>query len=304
MKTTRQSPNGMVPAFQAGARGSDSHLPHHIITSGGRLTVWRQLPKLVLGSSTLLHRSNIPFIQNPLLYANKGVGMKVQERESARRLRAEGKSVKDIAKELCVGRSSVSVWVKDIVLTDNQKTRLMEKMRHKSSYENMMAGCWVSSANRRLLRQKWQRDGRDLAKRREYLHAAGCMLYWAEGRRKNNKNSVVISNSDPNLLNVFITFLVKYYGVKRNEISFSVNHHDNIVDISTAEQYWSTELGLNPANKKAATVNSLSSYSKGKRCGSLKYGTCRLVVNKTEVLQKIYGAIQEYGNFKNSEWLG
>ena len=33
------------------------------------------------------------------------------------------------------------------------------------------------------------------------------------------------------------------------------------------------------------------------------YGTCRITVCDTEVVQNLYGAIQEYGAFDREEWL-
>jgi hypothetical protein len=35
----------------------------------------------------------------------------------------------------------------------------------------------------------------------------------------------------------------------------------------------------------------------------LPYGTCRLVVHDTALVQSIYGAIQEYAGFDRPEWL-
>jgi hypothetical protein len=37
--------------------------------------------------------------------------------------------------------------------------------------------------------------------------------------------------------------------------------------------------------------------------GRLPYGTTRLTVHSTTVVQKIFGAIQEYGGFERPEWL-
>jgi hypothetical protein len=51
-------------------------------------------------------------------------------------------------------------------------------------------------------------------------------------------------------------------------------------------------------------VNVYSKYSQRKRKGRLPYGTCRLVVCDTSVVQSIYGAIQEYAGFDRPEWLG
>jgi hypothetical protein len=50
-------------------------------------------------------------------------------------------------------------------------------------------------------------------------------------------------------------------------------------------------------------VNVYSKDSKKKRRNRLPYGTCRLGVNDTQIVQHIYGAIQEYGGFDREEWL-
>jgi hypothetical protein len=51
-------------------------------------------------------------------------------------------------------------------------------------------------------------------------------------------------------------------------------------------------------------VNVYSKYSQKKRQGRLPYGTVRVCVHSTEIVQQIFGAIQEYGGFERPEWLG
>ena len=51
-------------------------------------------------------------------------------------------------------------------------------------------------------------------------------------------------------------------------------------------------------------VNVYSKYSQKKRQNRLPYGTCRVSVCRTRIVQHIYGAIQEYGGFDRPEWLG
>jgi hypothetical protein len=50
-------------------------------------------------------------------------------------------------------------------------------------------------------------------------------------------------------------------------------------------------------------VNVYSKYSKKKRQNRLPYGTCRVTVTRTRVVQAIYGAIQELGGFTRDAWL-
>jgi transcriptional regulator with XRE-family HTH domain len=51
-------------------------------------------------------------------------------------------------------------------------------------------------------------------------------------------------------------------------------------------------------------VNRYSKSSQRKRTNSLPFGTARLTVHSTRILQTIYGSIQELGDFSRPEWLG
>jgi transcriptional regulator with XRE-family HTH domain len=105
--------------------------------------------------------------------------MKTRERLRARKLRAErGYSIKQIARLLGVSTSSVSLWVRDIELTNDQHAALRQRS---AIYDGQLLGRAVSSSRRRAERRAYQEDGRRLARQGEVLHAIGCMLYWAEG---------------------------------------------------------------------------------------------------------------------------
>ena len=69
------------------------------------------------------------------------------------------------------------------------------------------------------------------------------------------------------------------------------------------EKFWLTTLDLPDSTLRKSVVNVYSKYSQKKRTNMLPYGTCRVVVHRTSVVQHIYGAIQEYGGFDWPEWL-
>ncbi len=54
---------------------------------------------------------------------------------------------------------------------------------------------------------------------------------------------------------------------------------------------------------RKSMVNAYSKYSQKKRRNMLPYGTCKLTVHRTRIVQTIYGGIQEYGGFERPEWL-
>jgi transcriptional regulator with XRE-family HTH domain len=141
--------------------------------------------------------------------------MKTDERLRARRLRREeGRSIKEIARLVGVSVSSVSLWVRDIELTDEQ----VNALRERNSYYNRQFEAWRANAERaRRRRQGYQDEGRALARLGVAKHAAGVMLYWAEGD-KSNRNSVRLSNADPHLVRFFLDFLREYFDVPDSRI--------------------------------------------------------------------------------------
>src|SRR5262249_33701775 len=158
----------------------------------------------------------------------------------ARRLRTEGMSVKDITKQLGVAKSSVSVWVRDIELSDEHKAALKSKYHH---YEAKIRG---SQANRQKgLQQRiaYQQEGRARAREGDPLHLAGCMLYWAEGAK--SRGSLILVNSDPDMMRFFIRFLRQSLGVSDTKISLRIIcYTNNGVSLDEIENYWLALLAL------------------------------------------------------------
>lgn len=131
---------------------------------------------------------------------------------------------------------------------------------------------------------------------------AGCMLFWAEGSR--SRNSVYFTNSDPAMVRFFLDFLVSEIGVERDAVRVDVNlFADHLVEQGRIERHWLETLELPSACLRASTVNVYSRHSERKRLNRLPFGTCRLNVHSTQVVQHLYGAIQEYAGFDRPEWL-
>ncbi len=209
----------------------------------------------------------------------------------ARKLRSEGCSVREIERRVGVARSSVSLWVRDVELTEAQRQYLAHAPRP------------GTTTRHRRLREFSQAEGRDVARRGEALHAIGCMLFWGEGSKM--INAVQITNSDPALLSLFARFLRHYFDVP--DVKFRVKCNlfaDHLRDQYAIEQYWLDVLELSRSSLTKSTVNTYSRASKRTRQGKLPFGTCRVTVCDVRIVQHLYGAIQEYGCFERPEWLG
>ena len=223
--------------------------------------------------------------------------MKTAEREQARKLRREdGRSVKELAALLGVSRSSISLWVRDIELTEGQRQALRRRMGGR------IDGSRVNTLRARERHRRAQEAGRAAARRGDAVHAAGCMLFWAEGSR--DRNSIRFTNSDPAMIKFFVSFLRTCYAVPDSKFAVTCNlfadHESRQREI---EDFWLTLVDLPRTRLRKATVNRYSKYSQKKRRNKLPYGTCRITVCDTELVQMLYGAIQEYGSFEREEWL-
>ena len=225
--------------------------------------------------------------------------VKTVERERARSLRRElGLPVKEIARRVGVSVGSVSVWVRDVPLTPEQQAALDARNPVRSGQRK---GAEINARRRREARREAQRHGRALARRDDPGFAGGCMLYWAEGAK--NRNNVILCNADADLLDTFLTFLRRHYGVADEQVAFAVNCFlGNGKSIGEIETWWLDRLELPITCLRKPVINRASSASQRKR-RTLVHGTGRLVVHSTFIVQSIYGAIQEYAGIDRPDWL-
>jgi transcriptional regulator with XRE-family HTH domain len=223
--------------------------------------------------------------------------VKTEERQRARELRERGASVKEIERALGVSRSSVSRWVRDIVLGDDQRRALAARVT-----EGKLRVAEEKAAAARVVRAGYQAEGRRLARERGGSYAAGCMLYWGEGSKDRCK--VELSNSDPALIARFARFLREEFGVPDDSMRIHCQLFvDHLPRQREVEAFWLKTCGLSWSNLRKSTVNVQSRASLNKRTKLLPYGTCKLSVGSTRIVQTIYGSIQEYGGFERPEWL-
>lgn len=220
------------------------------------------------------------------------------ERAEARRLRAEGMSVREIAQQLGVAKASVSVWVRDIALTDAQQSALRDNDRH---YDARQRGSRANMQKGLAQRLAYQQEGRAKAREGDPLHLAGCMLYWAEGAKTRNQLKLV--NSDAEMMRFFIRFLRQSLNVPNETFRVHINCYlNNGVALDVIENYWLNLLELTHDNLRKSLVHQQPITSK-QRGRKLLYGVCALSVYQTQLVQHVLGAIQEYIGIDKAEWL-
>lgn len=225
--------------------------------------------------------------------------MKIKEKEEARVLRKEeGLSIGDIAKKVGVSKGTVSIWVRDIELTEKQNEVLRQK---NPIYNCQTKGFKTTREKFKVNRILYQECGKKIAQKNDAEFISGCMLYWAEGTK--SKNSVIFSNSDPEMILYFMNFLIKYFLVGKEDILLTINCFTDIKSFDEIKYFWLNKLNLEENNLRKSTINCYSKYSQKKRKNKLSYGTARITVHSTEIVHKIFGAIQFIGKFKREEWI-
>lgn len=210
--------------------------------------------------------------------------------------------VKQIAARLGVSVSSVSLWTRDIELTPKQRHRNLvgaPRAPHNPEHIARRVAAWQRTS--RAKRRAYQLEGRAKARDGDPLHMAGCMLYWAEGSKR--RNSVTLANSDVHLVRLFCRFLQESLGVDAVAIAMSLNvYTNNGLAIEQIEQHWLDALELPRSSLRKHSLNAMPTSSSGSR-KTLPYGVCTVLVHNTRLIQHIYGAIQEYGEFDEPKWL-
>jgi hypothetical protein len=237
------------------------------------------------------------------MFAGTGTIRKPEAYAEARRLRRElGMPIKRIAAKLGVSPSSVHAWTADIQLTEEQVARNYGRgIEAARSTVYQRARSW--SKTNRARRHVYQLEGRLKARDCSALHLAGCMLYWAEGDK--NRNTLGFSNSDVNMVKLFCYFVRACLEVEPERFTLRLNVYlGNGLTLEEIEDYWLEALKLPRSCLRGHTLNHMPTSSSGRRKNRLPYGVAALrVLRSTQLVQHVFGAIQEYGGFDEPKWL-
>lgn len=100
------------------------------------------------------------------------------------------------------------------------------------------------------------------------LYGLGIGLYWGEGT-KSNKHCIRLGNTDPKLISLFMKFLERIFGVKKQDLKFGLQIFSDI-KATKALNYWTKVLKVGKKQFQAPVVTksgSLGNYRKKSQCG-------------------------------------
>ena len=152
---------------------------------------------------------------------------KVREQELARDLRAKGKTLLDIAQQLHVSKSSVSLWVRDVPFTPSPR-RYGAKRRSNRLRDEKLAEIAALDAEGLARIGTLSEDA---------FFVAGVALYAGEGGKTDGE--VRFANTDPTMVRFFCAWLRRFFDVEEHRLRVRVYLHMGL-DLDAAQQDWST----------------------------------------------------------------
>lgn len=164
---------------------------------------------------------------------------KREEKEKAILLRSKGYSYSEILNEVHVAKSTLSIWLRDVGLSNTQRQKLTKK-----KLEACRRGGEIKRKQRiertELIQHAAKIEVGRISKRELLL--IGTALHWAEGAKEKEKRPgcrVDFCNTDPRMIRVYLRWLVEVCEVKRKDIQFSIYIHKNMKDkITDVKKYW------------------------------------------------------------------
>lgn len=218
--------------------------------------------------------------------------MRRLDHTKAIKLRMLGKSYNEIAKDLGVGKSSLSYWLRNLKLP-LEVVKILEK---KSNYPREKFAEYNKRKHERV--QSENKEIKEIFSKKikpvtDYeLLLIGTALYWGEGcKRHSGKHGYYASlvNSDPDIIRVFLRFIREILCIPEEKIKPRIHIHPNITKESAVD-FWTKVVNI-PKDKFYFTTQ-VSVASKGKRPKNfLPYGTIEIRVSNRKRFFQILGLI-------------
>lgn len=223
-------------------------------------------------------------------------------RIKARKLRQQGFGVKEIARTISIPQSTVSKWVRDIILTLEQWEQL-QKRSLKGAEKGRLLGAFSQKRRRLAKIEKYINDGKSklaTLNEREFL-IAGLAIYWGEGSKK--KRRVEFCNSDPEMVKFVTRWLKLCFNVLKEDlicwVGINEAHMDREIEV---RKYWS-ELMEIPLERFRKTSYKRVKSQKVYENFNQHFGTLYITVAKSsELFYKINGLINGLINGSVAQW--
>jgi hypothetical protein len=195
-------------------------------------------------------------------------------------LRAQNRTYDEIATELGVSKSSVSLWVRDVPC---------RKRGHYVDSENRREGLRryneARAAERAAESEAASAEIGELTDREVLI--SGAVAYWCEGSKSKphrRANRVTFINSDPALIKFYLRFLGAV-GVSQDDLVFRVHIHES-ADVAAAQDFWLDLTGAQPEQFRSPTLKHHNPKTARKNVGEDYHGCLIVSVRRSAALYR------------------
>lgn len=156
---------------------------------------------------------------------------KLELQHRARELRAQAWTLAEIAAELGVAKSSVSLWVRDVEF--EPRPRRTARRRGPNALQRRKQA-EIEAMDRLGVERLGQLTD-------QAFLAAGVALYAGEGAKTGG--TVKFANSDPNMMAFFCRWLRSHFDIDESRLRVSLYLHEGL-DLDAANAFWSEVTGI------------------------------------------------------------
>lgn len=207
---------------------------------------------------------------------------KVREKELVVGLRKQGLTYRQILERVPVSKSSISIWLKDSVLTENEMRVLKRRKDSGISRGRIRAAASLRAARNSRDSVLFSEAKTEFEKRRnDAFFQVGVALYWAEGSKRTGSFGFI--NSDSEMIVLMIRWIRVFMGCEESEIKMRVYTHKSFAD-EKHDEVWSRATGI-PLDRFGKTIYKTQGLMVKKRPNYI--GCVRIELGRVKYLRKL-----------------
>jgi hypothetical protein len=212
---------------------------------------------------------------------------RLEEKRKASKLRKKGYSYGEILKKIKVAKSTLSIWCRDIVLTDKQIDALCKRAEDgRFRSRHILGEKRKTERQERIknLKEQGKREVGELNKRDRFI--AGIGLYMGDGSKSPQQLS--FANSDPEIIKFMMGWFREFCKIPEEKFHGKLWIHDD-QNVKKAKKFWSeiTDISLKQFHKPYIAKNKPNSNKIRKK--RHEYGIFGIGGAKAETQRKILG---------------
>ena len=196
-------------------------------------------------------------------------------KQDALLLRQQGHSYLEISKKLRVSKSTAYYWTTHHVLDEEAKERIaLKRMISRIKSGNTWKA--KKAKVKKILDQKILEELRGFEFTPLFAKILCAFLFWAEGGK--NLQSISFTNSDPKMIQMFLTLLRKSFSINEKKLRVLMHLHEYHNE-EEVKKFWSeiTQVPLNQFNKSYLKPHTGKNTREGyKGCINIRYFNAKI----------------------------